>query len=272
LVYARVMTASAGRLHVEDSVTGAPVVLLHSSGMSGRQWRRLAKSLVARGMRARVPDLAGHGESPAWPEPTPFTFRFDVERVAQLLGSLGSPGHVVGHSYGGLIALLASLAAPSSVRSLALYDPVAFGVLERPLDADVASDLERVPQTWDVCGRERWLEAFVDYWGGPGAWPALRDDVRAEFRRVAWVVYQGVTTLLGEETPASAYRDLRVPLLLLTGSQSPIAAQKVVLRLAGSFPRARVVTVPEAGHMGPLTHADFVNETILGELSGHAGG
>jgi pimeloyl-ACP methyl ester carboxylesterase len=264
------MTASAEPLHVEDSGSGTPVVLLHSSGMSGRQWRRLGKSLVARGLRAVVPDLAGHGESPPWPEPTPFTFRFDVERVAVLLGSLGSPAHVVGHSYGGLIALLASLAAPSCVRSLALYDPVAFGVLGRPLDADVASDLARVPRTWDGSGRERWLEAFVDYWGGPGAWPALREDARAEFRRVAWVVYQGVTTLLEDETPASAYRDLRVPLLLLSGSESPVAARKVAERLARSFARARVVTVPGAGHMGPLTHADLVNETIAGELSAHA--
>src|SRR5208282_3637476 len=123
------MTASAEPLHVEDSGAGAPVVLLHSSGMSGRQWRRLAKSLVSRGLRAVVPDLAGHGESPAWPEPTPFTYRFDVERVSRLLESLESPAHVIGHSYGGLIALLASLASPSRVRSLALYDPVAFGVL-----------------------------------------------------------------------------------------------------------------------------------------------
>jgi pimeloyl-ACP methyl ester carboxylesterase len=226
--------------------------------------------LVERGLRAIVPDLAGHGASPEWPEPAPFTYRFDVERVAGLLESVGSPAHVVGHSYGGLIALLAALAAPTRVRSLAIYDPVAFGTLDGAADGDARKDLERVPPTWDgtAAGRERWLESFVDYWGGPGAWPALRDDARAEFRRVGWVVYQGVRTLLADETPASAYRGLDVPALLLTGAESPIAAHRVVDHLAAAFARARVVRVPPAGHMGPLSHADVVNGAILDALSG----
>ena len=40
-------------LHVEDSGSGTPVVLLHSSGLSNRQWRRLASALVA--VRATAP-------------------------------------------------------------------------------------------------------------------------------------------------------------------------------------------------------------------------
>jgi len=57
--------ASAG-LFVEDIGKGAPVVFLHSSGLAGRQWRRVAQALVEKGRRAIVPDLSGHGRSPAW--------------------------------------------------------------------------------------------------------------------------------------------------------------------------------------------------------------
>jgi pimeloyl-ACP methyl ester carboxylesterase len=55
-------------LHVDDLGVGDAVRLLHSSGLSGRQWRRI------------VPDLTGHGQSPPWPAPTPFSFRTDVAR------------------------------------------------------------------------------------------------------------------------------------------------------------------------------------------------
>jgi pimeloyl-ACP methyl ester carboxylesterase len=88
--------ATRSGLHIEDSGAGAPVLLLHSSGLSGRQWRRLVPELVERGMRAVVPDLTGHGRSDPWPESTPFSFTMDVDRVSKVLRAVGS-AHVVGH-------------------------------------------------------------------------------------------------------------------------------------------------------------------------------
>ena len=253
------------KLHVEDSGQGAPVLLLHSSGLSGRQWRRLASALVEHGTRAVVPDLTGHGKSPEWPEPRPFSFDVDVEEVVELLGSLDTPAHLVGHSYGGFLALLVTLAVPGRVRSLVLYEPVAFGVLDRTADADALDDLRRVPLTWDALSdrNEQWLAAFVDYWGGPGAWGALREDARNEFRRVAWVLYRGVNTLATDRTPAAAYAAIRCPVQLMTGEQSTVAAHRVVQRLGEVLPGTRTVVVPHVGHMGPLTHADAVNPSIL---------
>ena len=244
---------------------------LHSSGLSGRQWRRLASALVDRGFRAVVPDLVGHGKSPDWPEPEPFSFQVDVEHVVALLESLGEPAHLVGHSYGAFVALLAARAAPTRVRSLVLFEPVAFGLLDRVEDADAARELESVGSTWDASpeGRERWLRSFVDYWSGPGAWAALREDARAEFRRVAWVVYRAVVALVSDTTPASAYRALGAPVLLMTGEQSTLAAHAVIRRLREALSDAHVVTIPGAGHMGPLTHADVVNEAVLGWVAAH---
>src|SRR5438270_12284733 len=117
-----------------SAAAGSPVLLLHSSGLSGRQWRRLVRKLEERGFRASAPDLTGHGESAPLLEPTPFSFLQDAERVRGMLAE-GGPMHLVGHSYGGLVALIAALGAPEKVRSLALFEPVAFGVLDPVADA-----------------------------------------------------------------------------------------------------------------------------------------
>jgi pimeloyl-ACP methyl ester carboxylesterase len=254
--------------YVERTGAGASVVLLHSSGMSGRQWRRLAGDLVARGFHAVVPDLAGHGQSPGWPDPDPMTFAVDVEDIGSLVESesesTGGAVDLIGHSYGGLIALLVALGRSTRVRSLALYDPVAFGVLGDG-DADARADLGAVPSRWESTpeGRARWLEAFVDFWGGEGAWMALRPEARAEFVRVAWPLYQGVTSLVKDTTAASAYAAIDAPVLLLTGERTPRAERRVVERLGASFPHAHVEVIADAGHMGPLTHARAVNDVIL---------
>jgi pimeloyl-ACP methyl ester carboxylesterase len=257
-------------LHVETSGDGPVVVLIHSSGLSGRQWRRLASSLAARGFRAVVPDLTGHGASAPYPEPTPFSYRTDVAALRALLETSG-PAHLVGHSYGGLLALLAAVEAPQAVRSMVLYDPVAFGVLDPVADADARAELAAVDLPWGTSGtsereHDAWLQAFVDYWGGPGAWLLLREEARAEFRRVGWVVEQGVSTLVDDQTPAAAYRALAFPVTLMTGERSPLAAGAVVRRLAAACPDARVVTMPGAGHMGPLSHSGTVNDAIIAAL------
>ena len=252
-------------LHVDSLGTGAPVVLLHSSGLAGRQWRRLASDLVARGRSVIVPDLTGQGASPAWPEPTPFSFTQDVEQVVALLAGLDRPADVVGHSYGGFVALVAARAAPRAVRSLVLFDPVAFGAIDAAADTAAMADLGKISFAWEASdeGRARWVRGFVDYWGGGGAWEALREDARAELVRVAWVIREGAKTLSEDRTPASAYRGIDVPVLLLTGERSPVAARRVVERLAEAIPGARVEVVGGAGHMGPLTHAGAVNEAVV---------
>jgi pimeloyl-ACP methyl ester carboxylesterase len=258
-------------LHIEDAGDGDPVVLLHSSGLSGRQWRRLASELMRRGFRAIVPDLTGHGASDAWPEAKPFSFQVDVDHMVALLRRLERPAHLVGHSYGGFVALLAAKAAPERVRELVLYDPVAFGTLEPTADADAMEDLARIDFLWDPseAGRERFLRQFADYWGGDGAWASLREEARAELRRVAWVVHEGARTLSEDRTPASAYRDIGRPVRLINGERSPLAARRVVERLLASLPDTTVVIAPNAGHLAPLTDADLINGFILSALSNH---
>ena len=250
-------------LHVETSGSGTPVVLLHSSGLSGRQWRRLAREIVDHGLRAVVPDLTGHGASPPWPAPQPLSFRTDVDAVVALLES-DEPAHVVGHSYGGFVGLVAALAAPRSIRSMVLFEPVAFGALDPVLDVDARETLKRVGVRWgpSLDEQEIYLRTFVDYWGGEGA-AALREEARAEFRRVGWVLSEGVRSLTEDTTPASAYGRIGVPVRLLTGEASPIAARRVVQRLGEAIPGASVVMIPRAGHMAPLSHLTQVNSRIL---------
>jgi pimeloyl-ACP methyl ester carboxylesterase len=255
---------SSPELHVERSGSGTPAILLHSSGLSGRQWRRLSTALVVEGVRAIVPDLTGHGASPVWPEPRPFSYLDDVEQVARLLDAEG-PAHLVGHSYGGLLALLAAIKAPDRVLSVSVYDPVLFGVLDPTRDADAWAELAGVPVQWDdaKASHETWMRRFVEYWGGPGAWDALREEARGEFRRAEWVVYREVTTLATDRTPPSAYAVVTCPVLLMGGALSPMSERRVVEHLAAAMPHARRVMVEGAGHMGPLTHADKVNALVL---------
>nr|HEX4315220.1 alpha/beta hydrolase [Kofleriaceae bacterium] len=258
------MTAA---LYLDDSGgAGEPVVLLHSGGMSGGQWRRLSGELVAAGKRVLAVDLVGHGRSAPWPEPEPFSFEIDVDRVGELVRGLGA-AHVVGHSYGGLIAMQVARRAPERIRTLAVFDPVTFGVLDLEHHPDPElSALDLASWSTEPEARERWLRTFVEFWSGAGSWSGLRREVADEFRRVSWVIHEGVRTLMADRTPASAYAAITAPALAMTGELSPRAAQRVVAAVAAALPHARHVTIAGAGHLAPVTHARDVNAHVLALL------
>lgn len=267
------MSWNGSQIHVDDTGhDGEIVILLHSSGMSGDQWRRTAEHLARGGARAVVPDLLGSGRSTPWPDGKPFRFLDDVDLVDQILKQLGRPVHLVGHSYGGLIALRAAALDPARVRSLAVYDPVAFGVLEPERDGDALGNLASLRFGWggSAAEREAWLQSFVEYWGGAGAWSRLRDAARAEFTRVGWIVHEGARSLTADAMRAEGYGSLTVPALLVTGEGSPLAAGRVVDRLGETLPGACVERLAGAGHMGPLTHGKQFNELLAAHLAAAA--
>ncbi|HET7292490.1 MAG TPA: alpha/beta fold hydrolase [Vicinamibacteria bacterium] len=250
---------------------GSPVVLLHSGGLSSRQWGRLVEQL-APAHRVVAPDFLGYGRSSAWPRDELFHFQLDVQATSALLDALAAPAHVVGHSYGGFVALLATLSRPRLVRSLALFEPVAFGVLHSREDAAARASLtldgvEAALLDAGQGGQESWLRAFVEYWQGPGAWDGLPEAARQAFRAVGWKLFGEVRSLLLDRTPHQAYASVAVPTLLLSAETSPLAARRVVAHLAEVIPGARAETIGAAGHMAPITHAEEVNRSIVDHIA-----
>lgn len=247
------------------------VFLLHSSGMSSRQWDRLAQALSPT-HRTISPDFLGSGDNPPWPDDQSFEFIDDVLVIEREIARIGEPVHLVGHSYGGLVAATVARRNPGSVRSLALYDPVVFGVLHDTNDAEGLDDLlrgGRLPEFLDPehGGGDPWFEAFVDYWNGPGTWRGMTASGRESFLRVGRKVFLEVRSLLNDRTRVRDYAEVQASALLLGGELSPTAARRVVSILAAALPRGRALTVPGAGHMGPLTHGSRVNQAIVAHIA-----
>ena len=109
-------------LHTWGPSDGRPILIVHGVTNTGARFRRLAEGGLAHA-RVVAPDLRGHGHS-TWNPP------WDAEQhVADLMAALDESGVaralVVGHSFGGLLALRLAATAPERVRSLVLLDPAA---------------------------------------------------------------------------------------------------------------------------------------------------
>ena len=121
------MTAPA-RAFPREAGRGPAVVCVHASASSSAQWRPLMDRLADR-YRILAVDLYGSGQSPSWPAVRPLSLADEVALLGPVFATAGERCHLVGHSYGGAVALEAALAAPERVASLVLFEPVLFSVL-----------------------------------------------------------------------------------------------------------------------------------------------
>jgi pimeloyl-ACP methyl ester carboxylesterase len=108
--------------------------------------------------------------------------------------------------------------------------------------------------------------AFVDYWGGVGAWAALRPTVQAALIRWAPKAPLDFRALIEETTPLASYGDLRMPILVMRGEHAPRPTLKIVEVLRSLAPEARLAVIDGAGHMGPFTHGPVVSELIASHI------
>ena len=101
---------------------GERVVMVHGSAqgseVGGTRHFAAQERLAGRGWQVLVPDRPGHGRSPAPGRPD--DAELDADWVAQWLGD---GAHLVGHSFGGAVALAAAARRPGAVRSLTLIEP-----------------------------------------------------------------------------------------------------------------------------------------------------
>jgi len=246
------------------------VVLLHASGSSSRQWDALAQALEPR-LQVHAIDLLGHGRQPGRPGATVHDEAALVQPLLQAAGAV----HLVGHSYGGAVAVHLAAAQPARVLSLAVYEPVLFSLLAEhepwsPAAAEARALAEATQGLVGAGEAEAAAARFVDYWSGPGTWAAMpasrRDGLVARMPFIA----QHFETLYREPLPVHVLARLRMPLLCLRGSRSTPAARSIAALLQRLLPQGRHDEVPEAGHMGPLTHAAAVNPPLLAFLHAHA--
>lgn len=252
------------------------VIALHCSGADAREWRPLAEALGA-DFDLLTPEHYGCEKAGAWPGERAFTLADEAERTIALIDSERRAVHLVGHSYGGAVALKVALARPERVASLSLYEPSSFHLLWSAGDAgaEALGEIRAVARyTGDLIASgdcRGAAAAFVDYWGGRGTWDALRPAVQLALLR--WVPKASLdfAALFAEMAPISAFARLAMPTLILRGERALLPSRLIAEMLSRTMPAARLTVIDQAGHMGPVTHAGLVSSMIAERLAALCG-
>lgn len=272
------MTVDGLTVRYLDSGAGEPVILVHCSSATHREWLGTIRAL-GEGYRALAPDLIGYGSTDSWPDGMPFNPNADVDLVHALVQRAGIPVHLVGHSYGGAVVLEVARLAGKAIRTVTLIEPVAFHVLrEAGRDVEwneVRAIAESVRSRVDRGDPGGAAGVYMSYWiGRLGWWLMPRRQKASVVRTVAKVAHE-FGMVGGTKTALDAYRAIASPVRLIAGSRTRASARAAVDVLLAALPNAHVRVVQGAGHMSPITHPDAVSALVVehvtrGESQGSA--
>jgi pimeloyl-ACP methyl ester carboxylesterase len=241
---------------------GPPVVLIHSGSNSSSQWHEVAARLADR-HHVLAPDLYNCGQTSAWPGPGPLTFDAEADLVLALIARFGGRAHLVGHSFGGGVALRIAVRDRAAVDTLTLIEPPGYPILS------AAGHSEPYAEYADV--RDRFLAAvengdheaawrlFIDhYHGRVGAWEDLSERAQRSLmdRSPTQIgVYQAQDS---NPTTLEDIARLGAETLLIRGEHAAAAERELCDLIAETAPDIRSLVIAGAGHMSPLSHADEV--------------
>jgi len=245
------------------------VVLLHGSASNSALWRHTKSALQAR-YRCIAPDLIGYGSPAAWPQQAAFGLDAELRAIEPSLRCCADTLHLVGHSYGGVLALHLALADPERVQSLTLIEPVFFAALKYVGDWSAYFEFCRVRDEFVTAlargDREAAMRRFVDFWMGNDAWVGLSADTRASMRKAADKIVLDWQASFAADPGIARLSALAARTLLVRGSDSPRPMRSLVDALHAIMPGSGRTVVEGASHLLPRTHASVLTSAILSNL------
>ncbi|MEO0387192.1 MAG: alpha/beta hydrolase [Pseudomonadota bacterium] len=256
----------------ETGPEGAPQALfLHPMLGRGGGWQGVWQHLPGRHLIA--PDLPGHGR-------TDFDISQDLQEQAMIdaLSVIDGPVDLVGHSFGGTVALRIAVAKPELVRSLTLIEPVYFVLLR---DAMHPAYLDYLRQAQPLAGalargdHDSAARAFIDTWGGVPAHEIPTRKWREIVARMPLVEQSQNATLNGaapERLRLSDVARLAMPVQLIEGDRSPSVVSAIGDVLAENVPGLKRAQIADAGHMLAQSHSETVGAQIAAFWRGIADG
>ena len=259
-------------VHVEQSGQGEPVVLLHGFGGSSFAWRLVAPAL-ARRYHVIAPDLNGFGWTQRPKEVAAYTYAGQAEMVLGVLRALGIERfHVIGHSYGGGLALWLAGRYPQRVRSVVLVSSV------------LPDYSQQQRQTWARFRTFNWLLVHFFVLSRAGVRRTLELCIHDKRRITSELVdayrerllvegvddaYYGLMAPVDLPVPEVSLHDVQAPTLVVWGREDRLISLARAETYVPQLPQGQLVVLDDCGHMALEECPDRLLAEVLPFLDQH---
>lgn len=244
-------------------------MLLHAGGSHGGQWSKVAEALASERMSI-APDLIGCGATASWPIPGKLMQDDQADLVASVVEATGGGSvDIVGHSYGGAVAVRLVVNRPELVRLLLVIEPILtclLGEVGDPIFKEGEGVNRRFVAAIESGQPDRGWQEFLDIRNGPGTWARLSDERRRGFLAQTAQARDTLYSNLNNPTTLAECGAIGAPMTIACGETTTSADRRTTEVLRDAVPAARYEIIAGAGHMSPLSHPQEVARLVRAHL------
>jgi pimeloyl-ACP methyl ester carboxylesterase len=217
-----------GRIEYNESGTGSTVVLLPGSCSTSAVWRPVIAAWDNR-YRSVTTSLLGYGGTAERRSGQDASMLHEAEAVEQVIAKAGGPVHLVGHSFGGLVALSVALRNQVSLASLTILEAPGGEFLREAGEDRLYETFLGMRNSYFAsheAGDREAIAAMIDFYSGPGtfvSWPA---KVRAYAVETTPVNMLDWASAYDSDLSLGALATIDIPVLALWGGASHPAMRR----------------------------------------------
>jgi pimeloyl-ACP methyl ester carboxylesterase len=253
-----------GRIDYDECGTGPTIVMVPGSCSTGAAWRPVIAALGSN-FRCVTTSLLGYGGTAERRTTRDPSIAYEAEALESVIRRAGSPVHLVGHSFGGLVSLAVVLRNKVSVASLVIVEAPATELLRDANEDAHYRAFRRMTNAYFAAfngGNKEAIASMIDFYGGAGTYASWPPRVRAHAVDTTHVNILDWASAYGFPLSVESLAAVDVPALVLRGGASRPAVQRANEIISECISGAALATIGGAAHFMIATHAGLVSRLI----------
>ncbi len=254
----------------DETGEGPTLLLVPGSFSTGAAWRPVMKRLAGR-FRMVTTSLPGYGGTAERRSGG----ADDIDRLAEAIEAVaeraGGPVHLVGHSFGGCVAMAVAVRQRVELSGLTMFEANPGDVLRIAGEPDLHAQFIGMRDAYRAATAEGLgavAAGVIDFWGGTGSFAALPPAVQDFVRATAATNARDWQSALDFQAPQAAYAAVPCPGHMVFGANGTAVARRMAKVVAGWLPQGRVSGIDGASHFMTATHPDAVAAIIAADVLG----
>ena len=265
-----VVTEETVAFDYAETGSGPALLFLPGSFGTGTGWKAVMGHL-GDGYRMVTTSLLGYGATPDIRPDGNATMAQQVGLIDSIIDRIGAPTHVVGHSYGGLSAIVHALTGRHRPLSLLLVEANPLGLLRAVGDLEHYRMFESMTGLYfaDVArGDADAARHVIDFYGGPGTFGAMPPKVRGYVVATTAVNVRDWSSGTPFEPSKEALRSIDMPTTVVRGGNGHPAMLRIGELLHDAIPASHLVTIEGGSHFLPSSHPAEIATLIRQSVDG----
>lgn len=253
-----------GNIDYEESGAGPTMVLVPGSCSTGAAWRPVIAAWRNR-FRCVTTSLPGYGGTAERRTPGDASVSHEAEALESVIRKAGGHVHLVGHSFGGLVALAVAIRGRAKLASLTILEAPAVMMLAGSGEIQHIRAFDEMTGAYFGAfkdGKADAIETLIDFFAGAGTFASWPPRVRAYAVATTPVNILDWETAFDDPLTAEVLAQVEIPTLVIRGGESHPAMQRVNEILSERMIQATLATIEGAAHFMIATHADEVARLV----------